>query len=88
MSAESLAQKKSPEKPGSAKSCTVVRKTSVEDNALEPGNENAGMSTEISECAALALHWSELRALIEGCPDLPTEVRKSLLEVGDASVGG
>ncbi len=27
---------KSPEKPGSAKSCTVVRKTPVEDNGLEP----------------------------------------------------
>jgi integrase len=33
---EPPAQKKSPEKPGSAKSCTVVRKTSVEDNGLEP----------------------------------------------------
>jgi hypothetical protein len=80
-------QKKSPEKPGSAKSCTVVRKTSVEDNGLEPGNENTGKSADTQGCAALALHWSELRGLIERCSGLSDEARESLIELGDDAVG-
>ena len=85
---EGSAQKESPEKPGSAKPCTVVRKTPMEDRGLEPGNENAGSHEEQADSDAHMMHWAELRRQIERCPDLPAEVKRRLIMEREAAAAG
>ena len=81
-------KEESPEKPGSAKPCTVVRKTPMEDRGLEPGNENAGSHEEQADSDAHMMHWAELRRQIERCPDLPAEVKRRLIMEREAAAAG
>jgi hypothetical protein len=58
----------------------------VEDNGLEPGNENTEFSHDETISDAHTMHWEELRHHIERCLDLPVETRHRIIARGNSAV--
>ena len=57
----------------------------MEDKGLEPINENAGSVEELRFGGANVVHWSQLRKLIELCPDLLPETKQAMVAQGDCT---
>ena len=62
--------------------------TNSEDNPtrVTPDSENVGVQNAVAKAVQNQVHWSEIRALIAVCPDLPEACRQRLVSEGDAAM--